>query len=221
MSDLIWGTITQVSPLRVQLDGDSAPILVTPASLIDPGALAVSDRVRCELANNRLVVLGRVGGGTPVFGTGWPAGTSIEGYWTAAPAGFLLEDGALLVRATYPALFTAIGTTYNTGGETSLQFRLPDSRGRAQVGKSAAGIFNTLGAKTGTETETLTTAQIPAHTHPNPAGGQYWIGGGTAIFAGGSTYSGTLSAVTGASTGGGGSHNNVQPSIVVNRAIKF
>ena len=33
------------------------------------------------------------------------------------------------VRATYPALFAAIGTTYNTGGEAGTDFRLPDLRG--------------------------------------------------------------------------------------------
>lgn len=50
---------------------------------------------------------------------------------TGTPAGkWVLCNGALLNRAgTYAELFTAIGTTYNTGGESGAQFRLPDARG--------------------------------------------------------------------------------------------
>lgn len=43
--------------------------------------------------------------------------------------GWLKCNGAVLVRASYPALFAKIGTTWNTGSETALQFRLPDARG--------------------------------------------------------------------------------------------
>jgi hypothetical protein len=46
------------------------------------------------------------------------------GSLTAVPADFVLA-GALLVRADYPDLFTLWGTSYNTGGETGLEFRAP------------------------------------------------------------------------------------------------
>lgn len=62
MSDLVWGTVTALSPLRVRLDGDTSAIPATPDSLIDSAALAVSDRVRCEVTANRVIVLGRFGG---------------------------------------------------------------------------------------------------------------------------------------------------------------
>lgn len=65
-STFTWGTVTGVSPLRVRLDGDLAALPFTPDSLIDPLALAVDDRVRCELANKRPVVLGVAGGVAPV-----------------------------------------------------------------------------------------------------------------------------------------------------------
>lgn len=42
------------------------------------------------------------------------------------PAGLLLENGTVKDRATYPALFAAIGTTFNTGGEAADEFRLPN-----------------------------------------------------------------------------------------------
>jgi len=57
-----WGTVTGVSPLRVRLDGDTSAVPVTPDSLVDPLTLAINDRVRVELSNNRLVVLGKAGG---------------------------------------------------------------------------------------------------------------------------------------------------------------
>ncbi|OOG85696.1 hypothetical protein B0E42_12900 [Pseudomonas sp. A25(2017)] len=43
--------------------------------------------------------------------------------------GWLKCNGSLLLRSAYPKLFDKIGTTYNTGGELSTQFRLPDWRG--------------------------------------------------------------------------------------------
>lgn len=43
--------------------------------------------------------------------------------------GWLKCNGALLLRSSYQLLFSAIGTAHNIGGETNLQFRLPDFRG--------------------------------------------------------------------------------------------
>lgn len=43
--------------------------------------------------------------------------------------GWLKCTGATLNRAAYPKLFAVIGTSFNTGGESSLEFRLPDWRG--------------------------------------------------------------------------------------------
>lgn len=43
--------------------------------------------------------------------------------------GWLKCNGAAVLKASYPRLFAMIGTIWNTGGETSLQFRLPDYRG--------------------------------------------------------------------------------------------
>lgn len=45
------------------------------------------------------------------------------------PQGFLPCSGAVVSRTTYARLFAAIGTRYNTGGESGTQFRLPDLRG--------------------------------------------------------------------------------------------
>lgn len=182
------------------------------------------ERVMLVPQGHTYVIVGTIGT-TP--GADLPPGTSIEGYWTTAPAGFVLEDGTVYLRATYPMLFAVIGTAYNTGGETASQFRVPDSRGHAQVGKAASGTFGTLGAKTGVETVTLTAAQsgLPSHQHGV-------LGGSGAFLSTGSGANNANWVGTGASfqynnltaaAGGGAasaSHNNVQPSIIVNRAIK-
>lgn len=43
--------------------------------------------------------------------------------------GWLKCVGSVLIRTAYPKLFAVIGTTFNTGGELSTEFRLPDWRG--------------------------------------------------------------------------------------------
>lgn len=65
-----------------------------------------------------------------------PAGTSVEYSGTAAPSGWLLEDGTSVLAATYPNLFVAIGYTYGGAGAN---FNLPDSRGRIQLGRDTMG----------------------------------------------------------------------------------
>lgn len=62
MSDLTWATVTGTSPLRIKLDGDSAALVLTPDSLVYPGVLAVADRVRVELYDRRVVIIGRSAG---------------------------------------------------------------------------------------------------------------------------------------------------------------
>jgi len=151
-------------------------------------------------------------------------GTLIEGLWATAPSGFLLLDGSIITRATYPALFAILGTTYNTTGETAAQFRLPDFRGAVLAQKNAA-TFATLGAKGGEETHTLSTAEIPghAHLHDQSSGGNLSYGEAGGLANQYTVGFGVGRANTGISTssaGGGGAHNNLQPYAVVNRAIK-
>lgn len=82
-----------------------------------------------------------------------------------APRDWLLCDGSLLSVGTYNPLFALLGTTY--GGDGVNTFALPDLRGRIPVGfGQGAGLSNyNLGQRSGTETVTLTTPNLPAHTH--------------------------------------------------------
>lgn len=98
-----------------------------------------------------------------------PSGIISQYAGSAAPTGYLICDGSAISRTTYAALFTAIGTTYGTGNG-STTFNLPDLRQRVPVGKYTSGTFTNLGATGGAENITLSTANLPSHTHDvNPA----------------------------------------------------
>ena len=94
-----------------------------------------------------------------------PAGIMMGYGGATAPSQWLLCDGTAVSRATYSALFSAIGVAYGVGNG-STTFNLPDYRGRVMVGLSSTDAdFDTLGGKYGSKTHTLTTAQMPVHTH--------------------------------------------------------
>lgn len=157
----------------------------------------------------------QVGGGGPAV-VGFVAGDLKPWPGAAVPAGWLDCDGALVSRTTYAALFAAIGTAWGAG-DGATTFALPDLRRRTLVGAGGTGtatLGNAVGNVGGAETHTLTTAQIPAHTHPAPVVPGNYVGSGF-----GSGNSKGPPGTTG-STGGGGAHNNLQPSAVVHWLIK-
>jgi microcystin-dependent protein len=83
-----------------------------------------------------------------------------------APPGYLLCDGTAVSRTTYSSLFTTIGTAYGTGNGTTT-FNLPNLQNRIPVGKGSDAEFDTLGETGGAKSVTLTSSEIPAHSHPN------------------------------------------------------
>ncbi len=152
---------------------------------------------------------------------GMTTGSTIEGWWSAAPSGYLLEDGSAVSRTTYAALFAVIGTTYGAGNG-STTFNLPDSRGRVAVNLSSIDAeFNMIGKKYGEKTHVTTLAELPSHSHD-----QYVTAnsGGSSIRidyksdASSATYS--QNQTTG-STGGDQAHNVIQPSITKYFAVKY
>jgi microcystin-dependent protein len=86
-----------------------------------------------------------------------------------APLGWLDCDGQLLSIAQNETLYTLLGTTY--GGDGVQTFGLPDLRGRVPLHNGAlpGGSTYVQGQSAGSESVTLTSAQIPAHTHPTYA----------------------------------------------------
>jgi microcystin-dependent protein len=77
-----------------------------------------------------------------------------------APVGWNFCDGTVLQIGANDALFALLGTTY--GGDGVSTFALPDFRGRIPVHVSAA---LPLGQPGGSETVSITPAQLPAHSH--------------------------------------------------------
>src|SRR5437773_12295055 len=81
-----------------------------------------------------------------------------------APAGWMFCDGQLLPISENETLFQLIGTTY--GGDGQSTFALPDLRGRVPIHQGTnQGTSYTLAETGGVETVTLTTNQIPVHSH--------------------------------------------------------
>ena len=82
-----------------------------------------------------------------------------------APAGWAFCQGQLMPISENDTLFNLIGTTY--GGDGQETFALPDLQGRIPIhaGTGTDGITYQIGEKSGVESVTLTTNQIPAHNH--------------------------------------------------------
>jgi microcystin-dependent protein len=81
-----------------------------------------------------------------------------------APAGWMTCDGQLIAISENDTLFNLIGTTY--GGDGQETFALPSLNGRVPVHMGqGTGQNYTIGELAGASTVTLTTNQIPIHSH--------------------------------------------------------
>lgn len=82
-----------------------------------------------------------------------------------APKNWAYCAGQLLAINTNQALFSLLGTTY--GGNGVNTFALPDFRGRAPMGTGTSSSVPsyTLGQKQGSNSTTLISTNLPAHTH--------------------------------------------------------
>lgn len=162
---------------------------------------------------------------------------------TSPDPSWLPCDGASLLRASYPDLFAAIGTTYGSADGT--HFNLPDLRGRAPIdmGTGPGLSARSLGDSIGEEAHTLTTPESASHSHTdvghshadtghthvegNAIPTLIAIGAGvpapSAVPAIGATGIGFANIANGSAnnsnTGGGAAHNNMQPSLALNFLI--
>jgi microcystin-dependent protein len=88
------------------------------------------------------------------------------------PVGWMFCEGQPLPISENETLFQLIGTMY--GGDGQSTFELPDLQGRIPIhmGTGPDGITYQMAEAAGTESVTLTTQQIPTHTHPLTVSGQ-------------------------------------------------
>lgn len=151
-----------------------------------------------------------------------------------APTGWRLCDGSTLNRTTFATLYGIIGTKYGIGNGTTT-YNIPNLKGRVPVGLDAAqGEFNAVGISGGSKTHTLTTGEMPSHTHTQnshthvmqgngaltdgASGTNYGLPNGS--FYGFRTDQPDSTVAVNQNTGGGGAHNNIQPYLTVNYIIK-
>lgn len=166
-----------------------------------------------------------------------PIGTVADYAGTAEPTGWLFCYGQAISRTTYADLYAVLGTTYGVG-DGSTTFNLPDLRGRVVAGQDdmggtsanrltgTSGSVNgdTLGGSGGAETHTLSSAEMPVHTHGpgNAYNDSQNVGTG-----GASRNIVSLTAAAGnqnlslANAGSGSAHNNVQPTFILNKIIRY
>lgn len=181
------------------------------------------------------------------FNAMMPVGTCLPFAASVAPSGWLLCDGSAVSRSTYADLFSAIGTTWGAGDGTST-FNIPDLRGKIPVAQSTAGTLSTFAATGGEETHTLSTAELPIHSHANSATAgvqsvshthsltgefqEVTYTGGTStvvpLIDTGGVSTGSQSAshshsisMTNANAGSGTTHNNLQPYAVMLYIIRY
>ena len=205
-------------------------------NLIDYTAATVTRYVYVRKLARWLQVPAVTGSTSPV-----PAGVVAWTAASAAPTGWLLCDGSAVSRTTYADLFTALSTTYGVG-DGSTTFNLPDLRAKMPIGVN--GTY-TLASTGGAATVTLSTSQIPSHTHSITSGGSHthtvnietetgWTATGGAgqplvdPISGGSTTVAYTTASGGShdhggatgSAGTGGSHENLPPYVALNGIIR-
>ncbi len=141
-----------------------------------------------------------------------------------APKGFAFCNGQLLPINQYQALFSVMGTTY--GGNGINNFALPNLQSRVAI---SSGSNYVLGELAGTESVTLTSAEMPAHNHSlavststaqvKPLSGNTLGGAAQSTVPYSSSTSGTMSAAALSQTGSGLSHENRAPYLVLNWVV--
>lgn len=146
-----------------------------------------------------------------------------------APRDWALCQGQILSIAENEVLFQLIGTTY--GGDGQQTFALPDLRGRLPVhqGQGPGLSGRTIGELGGTESVTLTVAQMPAHSHLLFASGAAANSGSPAgallaatpvnSYDSTGAPAATMAGASITNSGGTQPHENMGPSLTLNYII--
>ena len=149
-----------------------------------------------------------------------------------APVGWMFCQGQLLAISQFSTLFNLIGTTY--GGDGLTTFALPDLRSRVPIhmGTDSFGNPYAIGQSAGVEAVTLTTSQIPAHSHvpqcnsssgtsASPANDVWAVPNPSVTIYSNVAPSLAMNAAAVGSAGGSQPHDNMIPFLVINFIISM
>lgn len=138
------------------------PAFVDPNSIFNPAPLTAPPAAWGDTIRDMLVMLNGL----------MPIGSIMTFPSLTAPSdNFLRAEGQTVSRVTYAALNTLLsGEGYPFGaGDGSTTFHLPDLRGKVVVGYYGSDTeFNVIGETGGAKTHTLSSGEVPAHTHTMP-----------------------------------------------------
>lgn len=148
-----------------------------------------------------------------------------------APAGWMFCSGQLLPISENETLFNLIGTTY--GGDGQETFALPNLESRIPIhaGTGSDGITYQLAEALGIESVTLSTNQMPSHSHAmlattdgglsNSPGGNFLANSSALKLYTGSAPSAALNGNVITPAGGSQPHENLQPYLCISFIISL
>lgn len=155
-----------------------------------------------------------------------PVGAILAFGGSAAPARFLLCNGAAVSRTTYAELFAVLGIAYGPG-DGSTTFAVPNLQGRGPMGRDAGQAeFAALAQTGGAKAVALAVGEMPGHAHQTPSRGTVSLADHPHDMPQVAAQGGIQSpwqdaqAIGTSSAGGGAAHQNLAPYQVVNFIIR-
>ncbi len=179
LSDTVAGELTKTPPSTAGTVIKAMLVVTDDTGGVEAGLL--TGYIGVQIGGENIITLEQI----------QPLGTILP--WAAdaatpAPTGWALCDGQELIQTTFPELFVLIGQSYedlaNKGPVTVGSFRVPDLRGRAAIGLDGvtAGVLtgnNLAGDSGGEEEHTLTSNELPDHSHDHDTLSVFDPGAGT------------------------------------------